>query len=415
MAVSLQQIFWEHFEAFAARHPLADYQRQAARRICDCRTAALGGHWVACPNGCVCEKRFNSCHHRSCPQCANLERERWLATQKERLLDCPHYHVVFTVDHGLIPLWRYNKRQFANVLFHAASDALRELLGDEKYLGALPGLLAALHTWGQTLVMHPHLHVIVTAGGLTPQGQWRAPKKGCLLPRRVLMTVFRGKMRAYLLKALEAGDLTLPPDRSQAQVRSLLNRVGRTAWNVKILDRYEHGRGVLTYLARYLKGGPIGHGRILDCRAGRVRFTYRDHADADESEGRGPRKTLSLDVDTFLARVLEHVPPPSLQTVRGYGLYASSKQAELSQARVLFGQRAQVPRRQLGWREVLQRCGQAVATVCPECGAPLESLGRIPPSRSFQQQPPQPHETCGAASSRGPPQPLAESPAADAA
>ena len=333
MATTVQAILQQHYAAFAASHPLAPYQQAAAEALRDCRTAALGGHWLSCPNGHVHTAHFNSCHHRSCPQCATLARDQWLAGWQQRLLDCPHNHTIFTTPQDLVPLWRYNKRLFVGLLFHAATDGLRELLADPEVPGRLPGMLGGVHTWGQQAAVHVHLHLLLTWGGLTPDGRWVEPKKSCLLPRKVLMQMFRGKLRAYLLKALDDGRLVLPPDRTAAQVRGLLNRVGRIDWNVKILDRYEHGRGVVTYLARYLKGGPLSNGRLVDCRNGTVRFRYRDNQDPDETDGRGRRKVLPLPVDVFLQRLLEHVPPPNLQMVRPYGLYANNKQAERAVAR----------------------------------------------------------------------------------
>ena len=381
MATTVQAILQQHYAAFAAAHPLAPYQQAAAEALRDCRTAALGGHWLSCPNGHVHTAHFNSCHHRSCPQCATLARDQWLAGWQQRLLDCPHNHTIFTTPQDLVPLWRYNKRLFVGLLFHAATDGLRELLADPKYLGALPGMLGGVHTWGQQAAVHVHLHLLLTWGGLTPDGRWVEPKKSCLLPRKVLMQMFRGKLRAYLLKALDDGRLVLPPDRTAAQVRGLLNRVGRIDWNVKILDRYEHGRGVVTYLARYLKGGPLSNGRLVDCRNGTVRFRYRDNQDPDETDGRGRRKVLPLPVDVFLQRLLEHVPPPNLQMVRPYGLYASSKQAERAVARGLLGQEPEEKAAKLTWRDVCLRLGQQAATVCPVCGATLVVHGRIPPQR----------------------------------
>jgi hypothetical protein len=253
MGLTIQTILQQYFDGFAQRRPLSLNMRRAAYRMRHCRTAAMGGHVVSCPEGHVHRVVYNSCRHRSCPQCSALPRESWLRHWKMRLLACPHFHVIFTTPHGLIPLWRYNKKRFAAALFMAASAALLELLGDAKYLGARVGLLAALHTWSQTLAAHVHLHVLVTAGGLTDGGRWQAAKKSCLLPRKVLMIVFRGKLRAKLLRALERGELAIPPDTSEAAVRSLLNRLGRVVWNVKILDRYAHGAGVATYLARYLR------------------------------------------------------------------------------------------------------------------------------------------------------------------
>jgi hypothetical protein len=375
MGTTVQAILQEHYERYAATHPLAWYQQRAAEQLRDCRTAALGGHLVGCPEGHMATVRYNSCRHRSCPQCAALQREKWLAGWKARLLDAPHMHIIFTLPGLLVPLWRYNKKHFAELLFQAASEALRELLGDAKYLGALPGLLAALHTWGQQLNCHVHLHVLVTWGGLTADGRWVAPQKECLLPRHVLMAVFRGKFRALLLRALTRGELVVPPDTTATRVKNLLNRLGRVVWNVKLLGRYAHGRGVLTYWARYLKGGPLSNGRLVDCRNGVVRFWYRDHRDVDD--GRGRRKLLPLPVDTFLARLLEHVPPPGFQTVRAYGLYANSKRAEWAVAREHFDQEPELAPVEFTWRDFCAQIGHGTAAVCPICGAPLLVYGRF--------------------------------------
>jgi len=316
MALTVQQILQEHFDDFAARRPLSADMRRAAQRMRGCRTAAMGGHVIGCPHGHVERVAYNSCRHRSCPQCSLLPREVWLSRWRARLLDCPHFHTVFTTPHDLLPLWRYNKKEFAAALFAAASGALLELLADEKYLGARVGLLAALHTWSQTLAEHVHLHVLVTAGGLTEAGLWRVAKKSCLLPRKVLMRVFRGKLREQLLRALRRGELTLPPGTSESELRSLLNKLGRLAWNVKILERYEHGQGVATYLARYLKGGPISNGRLLALRG--VRVFFRCRASEGGESGRRRPPSISLTTDEFLGWLLEHVPPGNMQTVHSH-------------------------------------------------------------------------------------------------
>ena len=377
MGTTVQAILQQHYEGFAATHPLAWYQQHAAEQLRDCRTAALGGHVVGCPEGHVATVHYNSCRHRSCPQCAALAREKWLAGWKARLLDAPHMHIIFTLPGLLVPLWRYNKTRFANLLFRAASEALRELLGDEKYLGALPGILAALHTWSQQLKCHVHLHVLVTCGGLTADGRWVEPQKDCLLPRHVLMQVLRGKFRAFLLRALARGNLVVPPDTTATRVKNVLHRVGRLTWNVKLRDRYAHGRGVLTYWARYLKGGPLSNGRLVDCRHGVVRFWYRDSRGEDADDGQGRRKLLPLPVDVFLARLLEHVPPPGFQTVRAYGLYASSKRAEWAVAREHLGQEPELLPVAFTWRDFCERMGHAVAAVCPVCGTSLVVYGRF--------------------------------------
>jgi hypothetical protein len=182
----LQQLLDTHYPTFAETHPLPDSVRDAVHALRSCRTAALGGHVQACPAGHIERVWYNSCRHRFCPQCTQLQIAQWLERQQARVLSGDHYHVIFTFPRDLNALWLANVRALATLLFHAAWDTLSELLGDPKYLGATPGMIAALHTWGQTLVLHPHLHCLVTGGGWDGE-QWRAVRNGYLLPARVVM------------------------------------------------------------------------------------------------------------------------------------------------------------------------------------------------------------------------------------
>lgn len=284
--VTLQTIFQDAFPAYEALHPLPVHVRTAARAIIRCRTATLGGHIQACPDGHVARVWYNSCRHRSCPQCAYLQTERWLALHRARLLACDHYHVIFTLPHDLNPLWLANVPVMSELLFQAARDTLVALLADPQYLGAQPGILAALHTWSQTLVLHPHVHCLVTGGGRTLDGHWKAVHHGFLLPARVVMAVLRGKMVAAIRQTLARGALALPEPMRPQQVLNLLHRLGhptKTKWNVRIMERYRYGAGVVTYLARYLRGGPIKNARLADWDGARVTFLHR--ARREEAEG----------------------------------------------------------------------------------------------------------------------------------
>src|ERR1043166_8484768 len=276
--VTLQTIFQDAFPAYEQRHALPAHVRRAAHAIMQCRTAALGGHVQACLDGHMSRIWYNSCRHRSCPQCAYLQTERWLALQRPRLLACDHYHVIFTLPHDLNPLWLTNVPVMTSLLLQAVRDTLCTLLADSQYLGAQPGILAALHTWSQTLVLHPHLHCLVTGGGLTPDGHWKAVRHGFLLPARVVMAVFRGKLLAAIRQAFGRGALVLPEPLRPQQFINLLNRLGhprKTKWNVRIMERYRHGAGVVTYLARYLRGGPIKNARLVAFDGARVAFLHR--------------------------------------------------------------------------------------------------------------------------------------------
>jgi Putative transposase/Transposase zinc-binding domain len=378
--VTLQTIFQDAFPAYEQTHLLPPHVRRAARAIMQCRTAALGGHVQACPDGHMARIWYNSCRHRACPQCAYLQTERWLACQQARLLACDHYHVIFTLPHDLNPLWLANVPVMTTLLFQAVRDTLGTLLVDPKYLGAQPGIIAALHTWSQTLVLHPHLHCLVTGGGLTPAGQWVAVRHGFLLPARVVMAVFRGKMVAAIRQTFARGVLVLPAAMRPQQLVNLLNRLShpaKTKWNVRIMERYRHGTGVVTYLARYLRGGPLKNARLVAYDGDRVTFTYRARQEeADAGPASPPRMTLP--VADFLQRWLLHVPMPQTRVVRSYGLYHPSHAAALAVCRAALGQPPLEAPAVLDWQTVYAQRGDAHPERCPTCGQRLVCTGVIP-------------------------------------
>jgi hypothetical protein len=378
-ARSLQQLLDTQYPTFERTHRLPAHVRQAVHALRSCRTAALGGHVQACPDGHIERVWYNSCRHRFCPQCAQLQIAQWLEKQKARLLACDHYHVIFTIPSELNALWLANVPLFATLLFRAVWETVSELLADPKYLGATPGMMAALHTWGQTLVLHPHLHCLVTGGGLAGE-QWQAVRNGYLLPARVVMPMFRGKLLAALHKALDAGQLALPPGVAPHQLRMLLNPVGRQKWHVQIMERYAQGRGVVTYLARYLRGGPFSPARLVAWDDQTVRLRYADNQDPD-AQGRGRRKLLPLSVEDFLQRWLLHVPPPGLQVVRAYGLYAPTKRAALAQGRQALGQAPLDTPPALDWQSYCAQRGERHPECCPVCGQRLMRREAIPPQR----------------------------------
>jgi len=378
--VTLQTIFQEAFPAYEHTHPLPAHVRKAARAIMQCRTAALGGHIQACPDGHMARIWYNSCRHRACPQCAYLQTEHWLALQQTRLLACDHYHVIFTLPHDLNPLWLANVPVMSTLLFQAVRETLFDLLADPTYLGAQPGMIAALHTWGQPLVLHPHLHGLVTGGGLTPDGHWKAVRHGFLLPARVVMAVFRGKMLGALRRAFARDALVLPEAMRPQQFFHLLNRLGhptKTRWNVHIMERYTHGAGVVTYLARYLRGGPIKNARLVAWDGEHVTFTYRTRAQESASGG-SARSRMTLSREDFLQRWLLHVPVSQSRVVRSYGLYHHTAAAALTRGRAQLGQLPVVVPVTLDWQTACAQRGDVHPERCPACGQRLVCTGVIP-------------------------------------
>ncbi len=384
MECTLRGIFQEHFEAYAQRHRLPAYVHRAAYWIARCRTAALGGHVRRCPQGHVERAFYNSCHQRVCPQCQGLATERWLERQRARLLGCAHHHLIFTIPHELNALWCWNRAAMAKLLLATVREVLFELLGDPKYLGATPAFLAALHTWGRSLSLHPHVHVLAADGGLSSNGAWVKPRRSHFLPARVLMILFRGKFLAALRHDIERSSLRLPPDTSRERFSSLLNRLGRKKWNVHLRARYAHGEGVAAYLARYLKGGPLKNTQLLPAAGKDVRFRYRPHRDEDDPSG--DPVVMTLTSEAFLARYLMHLPQPGSQTVRGYGLYAQRAGARLDRARAALGQPPAIEPAPLAVEDFLARFEHTpAAATCTHCGArlrfvPLLAHGLAPPS-----------------------------------
>jgi hypothetical protein len=378
--VTLQPIFQDAFPVYEQTHPLPSHIRRAARAIRQCRTAALGGHIQACPDGHMSRLWYNSCRHRSCPQCAYLQTERWLGLQRARLLACDHYHVIFTLPHDLNPLWLANVPVMSGLRFQAVRATLVELLVAPKYLGAQPGILAARHTWSQTLVLHPHVHCLVTGGGLRADGQWKAVRHGFLLPVRVVMAVFRGKLLAAIRQALARAELVLPEVIRPQQMLNLLTRLGhprKTKWNVHIRERYRHGAGVATYRARYLRGGPLKNARLVAYDGERVTFTGRARREAS-ADDRPAAPRMTLPVADFLQRWLLHVPVPQTRGVRAYGLYHPTQAEALAVCRAALGQppvEAPAPR---DWQTVCAQRGDAHPERCPACGQLLVCRGVIP-------------------------------------
>ena len=310
----------------------------------------------------------------------DLQTERWLALQRARLLACDHYHVIFTLPHELNPLWLANVPLMTTLLFQAVRDTLCTLLADPKYLGAQPGILAALHTRSQTVVLHPHVHCLVTGGGLTPAGQWVAVRQGFLLPARVVMAVFRGKMVDALRQTVARGALALPEPMSPQQWLNLLNRLGhprKTKWNVRIMERYRHGAGVVTYLARYLRGGPIKNARLVAWDGDRVTFTYRARQEEAEA-GPASAQRITLPVADFLQRWLLHVPVPQTRVVRCYGLYHQTHTEALAVCRTALGQAPVEVPVSLDWQTLCAQRGEAHPERCPTCGRRLVCTGVIP-------------------------------------
>ena len=352
-----------------ARRPSAAQER-VLHKIATCRTAALGGHVDACTGCGHARISYNSCRDRHCPKCQGLEREAWLEQRLQRLLPVPYFHVVFTLPAELNALALGNKRVVFGILFKAAASTLRRIAADPKHLGAELGVTAVLHTWGQNLLFHPHLHCVVTGGGLSPDGtRWVPARERYLLPVKVLGAVFRGKFLAALSRAWKAGELRLARGTARladpARWSALKHQLYAKDWVVYAKPPFGGPEHVFRYLGRYTHRVAISNWRITRFDEGRVTFTLKDYTDG------GRRKSMTLDAVEFLRRFLLHVLPKGLVRIRHYGLNAGCNvEKKLAVARAILEPGCQ-PRPVTSptkpwWERLMERTGVDVMA-CPNC------------------------------------------------
>lgn len=341
------------------RQPIKN--RKAISALTQCQTRDMGVSLYACPERHEMREQFHSCRHRSCYVCAQRKRLEWIEKQKDRLLNTPHFHVIFTLPHEFLPLWRYNEALFTQILFTASQKSLLELMEDRRHCGVTPGILMALHTWGRQLTLHPHTHCLVTAGGLQPDGKWKATGE-FLLPGSVLRRYYRGKVQSLIKTAFERGELRLPPDMTAQDFWRQHRCLYRKEWSVRIEERYGHGKGVMLYLARYCKGGPFNPKQIVSSNGREIEMRYLDHRDQRIKHQR--LKPLQL-----IQRLLQHVPAMGVHTARYYGLYAPAAKRRHAEAVAQHGSLQGIEAgRGLDMRTVL--------LCCKKCGAPEELVGR---------------------------------------
>ncbi|MFQ5694991.1 MAG: IS91 family transposase [Terriglobia bacterium] len=319
--LEVADILRAHGAAYQARHPLSPEQATVMRRLVACRTAALGGHVDACDACGFTQVSYNSCRDRHCPKCQATKRAEWVQRRLQRLLPVEYFHVVFTLPEPLKPLALKNRRLVYELLFRAASETLLELAADPKRLGAQVGLTAVLHTWGQNLLFHPHLHCVVTGGGLSPDGRrWVAARQGYLLPVKVLSKLFRGKFLAGLKDAYQSAELKLTgsvaPLAEPRRFAELLDRLYRQDWVVYAKPPFGGAEQVYRYLGRYTHRVAIANARLVSMHGAEVRFRYKDYADGNTW------KILQLSAEEFIRRFLLHVLPKRFVRIRHYGLLA---------------------------------------------------------------------------------------------
>ena len=374
------EVFIEH-----NRHWLRWKHVKVLRAIQRCRTAALGGHLDECTR---CGHRaisYNSCRNRHCPKCQTAARERWIAARQRELLPTRYLHVVFTLPSRLAPLVLQNKKAIYDVLFRTSAETLLEVAGNPRRLGAEIGFFSVLHSWSQQLNLHPHVHCVVAAGGLSPDHtRWIHAQENYFLPKRVLRKVFRGKFVNALEEAFRNGQLNFhadlkllaDPKTFAAWRRTLF----REKWVVYLKPPFGGPAYVLQYLGRYTHRVAISNHRLVSFADGQVTFRWRDSADGNK------QKLLPLSVNEFLTRFLLHILPQGFVRIRNFGFLANRRRSTLLPLCFqLLGTTPQPPAEEHS--SSIEDAAELYR--CPHCGGPMKVIERLTAAEILLRSPPE--------------------------
>jgi hypothetical protein len=320
--LEVQDIFHAYGDSFRREHNLSLVQHKAMSAIEKCRTAALGGHTDICDECGYTHISYNSCRNRHCPKCQTLAKERWIDSQKSDLLDVGYFHVVFTLPDELNGIVYQNQQALYNLLFMASAETLSELALDKRYLGAKIGLTSVLHTWGQNLMHHPHIHCIVPGGGQNILGKWVSSKKKFFIPIKVLSRKFRGKFLYYLQQAKLEFHGSQEYLINEIAFRNLIGSLYNKEWIVYCKPPFKNAACVVEYLGRYTHRVAISNNRILSMENSTVSFKWRDYRDNNRW------KVMTVTAHEFIRRFLIHVLPKGFMKIRHYGFLGNRNKSK---------------------------------------------------------------------------------------
>ena len=333
-SLELADIFRQHGESYRNNNALTLEQLKPMRAIETCRTAALGGHVERCGHCAHQRISYNSCRNRHCPKCQTLAREQWLTRRRAELLPVTYYHVVFTLPPAIAQLALQNKEEIYNILFATSAKTLLTIAADPKHLGANIGFFSILHTWGQNLLHHPHIHCVVTGGGTSPdRKRWISSRRNFFLSVHVLSELFRRLFLDQLDQAKLSFHGQLSHLSDKAQLKQHLARTRKQDWVVHAKAPFGGPDKAIDYLGRYTHRVAITNHRLISDNDGKVSFRYKDYSSADPQK----QRTMTLNADEFIRRFLLHAIPPGFQRIRHYGLCANrNREANLELCRKLL-------------------------------------------------------------------------------
>lgn len=363
--VEMQEIMKKYGKEYKEKHKLMPYIQKAMKAIEECRTEKLGYHEDVCDECGYKKISYNSCRNRNCPKCQSIAREKWIYKREAELLNVKYFHVVMTIPQELYRIAKQNEVKVYNILFKAAAETLEELAKDKKYLGAEIGFMEVLHTWGQTLVYHPHVHIIIPGGGIDKMGKWRNSKKKFFIPVKVISRKFRGKFLYYLKKEkLEFyGENEYLENKENFE--ELMAKMYTKEWVSYCKPPFKDAKNVIRYLGRYTHRVAISNSRIIKEEKGEITFKYRDYKDNKEI------KEMTITAEEFIRRFLLHILPPKFMKIRHYGILGNrNKKTKLAICKKLTNTTTanfEIKQLEISTLEILKKTLGVNFNLCPVC------------------------------------------------
>ena len=358
----IQQILNKGIDEYIKKHKVVGYKQKVIKAIKDCKTEKLGAHKYICDECGHEEIAYNTCRNRHCPNCQIGKKLKWIEARKAEVLNVKYYHVVFTIPSEIYTVVLQNQEKMYKILFKASAETLQELAGDEKYLGAEIGFFSILHTWGQNLMYHPHIHCVVTGGGLTEAEKWKEKEEDFFIPVKVMSRKFRGKFLSYMkkekLKYYGENEYLDNPENYDNLIQIMYNK----EWVVYCKEPFNNAESVIQYLGRYTHRVAISNERIIEVEDDKVTFKWRDYKDNNKM------KEMTITIEEFIRRFLIHILPPKFMKIRYYGILGNrNKKKKLLKCKILTRTKIKEDNKKLPILELLKKTLGKDFNLCPQC------------------------------------------------
>lgn len=365
MSNAIQEVFKKFGNSYKKTNTMSTEQRKVFESIINCKTRSMGGHIYKCEECGEKVYSYNSCKNRHCPNCQEFKKEQWIMKHEEEILQVPYYHIVFTLPGELHKIFYHNKRKCYNIILKSAAEVVLELTRDKKYLGARPGIVEMLHTWTQVAAYHPHVHMIVTGGGLTDDGIWKRAKEDFFLPIKVIEAKFRGKVLAKLKEEKLEFYKEIEYLKDKGELNKYLSGLYEKPWICYCKPPFQDVKSVYKYLAKYVYKVCMANERIERIFEKSVTFKYKD------SDDRSISKKMNLKGEEFIRRFLLHVLPKNFMKIRYYGLFSGRGKKERIKRLKIITKTKNNESKLLDKLELLNKINGFDVRICQKCSGNL--------------------------------------------